>query len=251
MSIPLSISKSGMNAIQNQMDAVSHDIANINTTGYKSKNISFNELLLNDLNGEADYLSDTVQDSGIASGSKSGVTSTNFGQGSLISDSNDYHLAIAGEGFFGVIGENGERYLTRDGAFHVNGDKSITNDNGDTLEIQTTIPTNQWPEGDVSIAENGEVTIHSENGSTLVGTIPLFHPTQTNALEPVGENKFSYDGAFGAGDGSIQQNYLEASNVDLASSITEMMLAQRSYSLNLKVAQGTDEMASVINQFKQ
>lgn len=251
MSIPLSISKSGMNAIQNQMDAVSNDIANINTTGYKSKNISFNELLLNDMNAEATYLSDDAQGSGIAIGSKSAVTSTNFAQGSLVSDSNDYHLAIAGEGFFGVVGENGEQYLTRDGAFQVNEDKSITNGNGDTLEIQTTIPTNQWPEGDVSIAENGEVTIKSENGSTLVGTIPLFYPTRTNAMQPVGENKFSYNGTFEAGDGSIQQNYLEASNVDLASSITEMMLAQRSYSLNLKVAQGTDEMASVINQFKQ
>lgn len=251
MSIPLSISKSGMNAIQNQMDAVSNDIANINTTGYKSKNISFNELLLNDMNAEEAYLSDTAQGSGIASGTKSAVTSTNFAQGALVSDSNDYHLAIAGEGFFGVVGENGEQYLTRDGAFQVNSDKSITNGNGDTLDIQTAIPTNQWPEGDVSIAENGEVMIHSENGSTLVGTISLFYPTRTNAMQPVGENKFSYDGTFGAGDGSIQQHYLEASNVDLASSITEMMLAQRSYSLNLKVAQGTDEMASVINQFKQ
>ena len=85
----------------------------------------------------------------------------------------------------------------------------------------------------------------------LVGTIPLFYPAQPNAMQPVGENKFSYDGAFGTGEGSIQQHYLEASNVDLASSMTEMILAQRSYSLNLKVAQGTDEMASVINQFKQ
>jgi len=95
------------------------------------------------------------------------------------------------------------------------------------------------------------VTIQSENGSLLVGTIPLFHPTQLNDMVPVGENKYSYDGDFGTGEGSIQQHYLESSNVDLASSITEMMLAQRSYSLNLKVAQGTDEMASVINQFKQ
>ena len=240
-----------MNAIQNQMDVVSNDIANINTTGYKSKNISFNELLLNDLNGEAAYLSADAQGSGISIGSKSAVTSTNFTQGALVSDPNDYHLAIAGEGFFGVIGENGERYLTRDGAFHVNGDKSITNDSGDTLEIQSIMPTKQWPEGDVSIAENGEVTIQSGNNSMLVGIIPLFYPAQPNAMQPVGENKFSYDGAFGMGEGSIQQHYLEASNVDLASSITEMMLAQRSYSLNLKVAQGTDEMASVINQFKQ
>ena len=251
MSIPLSISKSGMNAIQNQMDAVSNDIANINTTGYKSKNISFNELLLNDMNDGAAYLSDDAQGSGITIGTKSGVTSTNFAQGSLVSDPNDYHLAIAGEGFFGVTGENGERYLTRDGAFHVNGDKSITNDNGDTLEIQTIIPTDQWPEGDVTIAENGEVTINSANGSVLVGTIPLFQPAHLNEMIPVGENKYRYEGAFATGEGSIQQHYLEASNVDLASSITEMMLAQRSYSLNLKVAQGTDEMASVINQFKQ
>lgn len=100
MSIPLSISKSGMNAVQNAMDALSHDIANSNTTGYKSKNVSFSELMVNDLNGESVLLSERVQNPGINNGTKSGVNTTNMAQGALIADENAYHLAIAGDGFF-------------------------------------------------------------------------------------------------------------------------------------------------------
>ncbi|SEK22492.1 flagellar basal-body rod protein FlgG [Carnobacterium iners] len=251
MSIPLSISKSGLNAIQTSMDALSNDIANVNTTGYKSKNIRFNELLKNDMKGGNILLSDQAQNGAINRGTKSGYTTMNHAQGSLISDTNPYHLAIEGNGFFGVTDTNNQFYLTRDGAFQLNGDKSITNGNGDRLAIEAAIPVEQWPEGDVSISETGDVRIQSANGNTLVGKISLFNPANTDAMVSVGENKFSYIGDFVEQDGLIQQHYLEASNTDLATAITDMMLAQRSYSLNMKVAQGTDEMMSVINQFKQ
>lgn len=251
MSIPLSISKSGMNAVQNAMDALSHDIANSNTTGYKSKNVSFSELMVNDLNGESVLLSERVQNPGINNGTKSGVNTTNMAQGALIADENAYHLAIAGDGFFGVTDQNNQFYLTRDGAFQVNGDKSITNSNGDRLSIEAVIPVEQWPNGDVAIALNGEVSIQTGNETIVVGRIPLYTPAVSDALMPAGENKFTYDGVFVQGDGMIQQHFLEASNVDLASAITDMMVAQRAYSLNTKVVQGTNEMMSTINQFKQ
>ncbi|WP_034552269.1 flagellar hook-basal body protein [Carnobacterium funditum] len=251
MSIPLSISKSGLNAIQTSMDALSNDIANVNTTGYKSKNIRFNELLKNDLKSGNILLSDQTQNSGINRGTKSAYTTMNHTQGPLVSDANPYHLAIEGNGFFGVTDANNQFYLTRDGAFQLNGDKSITNSNGDRLAIEAAIPVEQWPEGDVSIDENGDVRIQTVNENTLVGKIPLFNPANTDALVSVGENNFTYNGDFSEQDGSIQQYYLEGSNTDLATAITDMMLAQRSYSLNMKVAQGTDEMMSVINQFKQ
>ncbi|MGB3160675.1 MAG: flagellar hook basal-body protein [Carnobacterium sp.] len=251
MSIPLSISKSGLNAIQTSMDALSHDIANINTTGYKSKNIRFNELLTNDMQSGKLLLSDEAQNSSINRGTKSGYTTLNHGQGSLVSDSNPYHLAIEGNGFFGVTDATNQFYLTRDGAFQLNGDKSITNGNGDRLAIEAAIPVEQWPEGDVSISKTGDVNIQTANGNTLVGKIALFNPANTDDLVSVGGNKFTYNGDYDQTDGSIQQFYLEGSNTDLATAITDMMLAQRSYSLNMKVAQGTDEMMSVINQFKQ
>lgn len=251
MSIPLNISKSGLNAIQTSMDALSNDLANVNTTGYKSKNIRFNELLKNDLKSGNIQLSDQAQNSSINRGTKSAYTTMNHGQGSLMSDDNPYHLAIEGSGFFGVTDANNQFYLTRDGAFQLNGDKSITNSHGDRLAIEATVPVEQWPQGDVDISENGEVTIQSIDGNTLVGTISLFDPADTDALVSVGENKFTYNGDYAQTDGSIRQFYLEGSNIDLADAITDMMLAQRSYSLNMKVAQGTDEMMSVINQFKQ
>ena len=233
------------------MDALSHDIANVDTTGYKSKNIRFNELLKNDIKSSHLLLSDKAQNSAINRGTKSGYTTMNHAQGSLITDDNPYHLAIEGNGFFGVTDANNQFYLTRDGAFQLNGDKSITNSHGDRLSIEAAFPVEQWPEGDVSIAANGEVRIQTANENTLVGKIALFNPADTDAMVSVGENKFTYTGAYAQTDGSIQQNFLEGSNTDLATAITDMMLAQRSYSLNMKVAQSTDEMMSVINQFKQ
>lgn len=251
MSIPLNISKSGLNAIQTSMDALSNDIANVNTTGYKSKNIRFNELLKNDLKSGNIQLSDRAQNSSINRGTKSAYTTMNHGQGSLISDDNPYHLAIEGSGFFGVTDEKNEFYLTRDGAFQLNGDKSITNSNGDNLTFTKATSVEQWPEGDVTIDGEGNVFIQTTSENLLVGQITLFNPANTDALVSVGENKFTYNGDYAQTDGSIRQFYLEGSNIDLADAMTDMMLAQRSYSLNMKVAQGTDEMMSVINQFKQ
>ncbi|MCA9766120.1 MAG: flagellar hook-basal body protein [Carnobacterium sp.] len=251
MNISLSTSKSGLNAIQASMNTLSNDIANVNTTGYKSKNSHFSELLKNDLTSKNLLLSDQTQNSGINRGTKSTVATMNHTQGSLISDASPYHLAIEGNGFFGVTDENNQFYLTRDGAFQLNGDKSITNSKGDRLSIDSVIPSEQWPQGEVSIAQNGDVSIQTANENQVVGRISLFNPANTDAMVSVGENKFSYTGDFVEPDGSIQQHYLEASNTDLATAITDMMLAQRSYSLNMKVAQGTDEMMSVINQFKQ
>ena len=251
MSIPLSISKSGMNAVQTAMDALSNDIANVNTTGYKSKNVSFNELLKNDINGGNILLSDQTQNSAITIGTKSGVNTINMAQGSLVSDENAYHLAIEGDGFFGVTDAYNQFYLTRDGAFQLNGDKSITNSNGDRLSIESAIPPEQWPAGDLSIAANGEIRIQTEDTNMLIGTIPLFTPAVSDALVPVGGNKFTYTGDYIQTTGSIHQHYLESSNTDLATAMTDMMLAQRSYSLNTRVAQGTDDMMSMINQFKQ
>lgn len=259
MSIPLSNSRSGMNAIQFSMDALANDMANTNTTGYKSKNVSFRELILNGISDQQVLLADTAQNTAISSGVKSQISTTNFSQGSLISSPNEYHLAIEGNGFFGVTGVDGNFYLTRDGAFHVNGDKSITNSTNERLEMEELIPSAQWPDGQVSIRETGEVFIQTETNTVQVGRIPLFLPDVSAMLVPAGKNHFlvadgvqissSIDG--GAEFGTINQHYLETSNVDLAGSITDMILAQRAYSLNIKVAQSTDDMMSMTNAFKQ
>ncbi|CZR02449.1 flagella basal body rod protein [Trichococcus palustris] len=261
MSLSMNISKSGIKAFQRSMDALSNDIANTNTTGYKSKNVSFSDLLTNTkAANDKLLLADGLKEVSVSTGTKSAVTSTNVTQGSLVEDQEDFHLAITGDGFFRVTSAEGEQYYTRDGAFHVNADKTITNDSGDVLEInQNSLAMQNWSEGDITITEEGNVLVKNGEGSILAGTIPIFYPADTGALIPQGENKYSiaggvaiYSSAEGTYPlGAIQQHFLESSNVNLVSSFTDMIVAQRAYSMNMKAAQSTDEMMGMINGFKR
>lgn len=259
MQLSMSTSRTGIHAHQQAMDAIAHDIANVNTTGYKSKEVNFRELMTNQIVEDRLQLGDGAANQNISAGALSGVSNTDFTQGTFNESGGDFHMAISGNGFFGVTDANGQFYLTRDGAFQMNGNGTLTNGRGEALVLETTIPTANWPEGNVSIQASGEVFITGEAGSVQVGTIPLFYPNNPDALMPASGNNYQVpegielmtsignDGLLG----NIQQGFLEGSNVDLASTFTEMIVTQRAYSLNLKVAQSTDEIAGMINNFKQ
>ena len=135
MNIILSINKSGLNANQYKMDAISADISNVNTYGYKRKEVNFHELLNNEI-----YENEVIQAPGVNGeinvGSKSSVSTINYDQGVLTDSTGSFHLAIEGEGLFGVTDENGNLSLTRNGLFHFNGDKTITDDTGCYLNME-------------------------------------------------------------------------------------------------------------------
>ncbi|MDZ7835788.1 MAG: flagellar hook-basal body protein [Alkalibacterium sp.] len=185
------------------------------------------------------------------------TSKNNFAQGSLTQTNDPFHLAITGSGFFGVRNNEGERMLTRDGAFHLSTDGQIVNDRGDAVELNAAIPDNVLNQGPVSISENGEVFVTTDGQANAVGQITLFLPPHHEALSDAGQNMYRIeDGidvltsaenpeAFGA----VASGYLESSTVDLAQSITDMLMSQRAYSLNSKVMQSTDEIYSLINQF--
>ena len=260
MSISLSTSRSGIHAHQKAMDAIANDISNVNTTGYKSKQVNFRELMTNQLAEDKLLLSDNAEGGEIGVGSLSGVTTSNFKQGSLTESQGEFHMAVAVNGFFGVTDAAGQFYLTRDGGFQLNADGTLTNGNNESLSINTTVPVDQWPAGNVAIQDSGAVMILDDNGNqTQVATIPLFYPSVADALQPAGGNKYQVPAGIelmtsnGDNDafGSIKQGYLEISNVDLATTFTDMIVTQRAYSLNLKAAQSTDEIMGMINNFKQ
>lgn len=254
----LNIGKTGLHSVQRKMNAISDDIANVNTYGYKRKDIGFQELLNNEIHENDVVLSGNAADKNINMGAKSSIASVNFEQGAIIDSPREFDLAIEGQGFFGLVDGEGNLSLTRNGNFHLNPDGTLTNGIGYYLDIDYNLQPENWPEGDITIANNGEIFHQAGNQSTNLGRIVLYSPTVLDSLVPLGEGRYlatdninlynstDYPDAFG----DIRQNALEASNVNLAKSLSDMIAFQRSYSLNLKAVQTTDEIMSMINNIK-
>lgn len=256
--ISYSIGKSGLHAQQEWMNQTANDIANLSTTGYKSKQVAFRELINNPIRAEQVGVSNTAGNIGVTRGVKSFVAGNNVSQGSLVSSDSDYHVAITGEGFFGVNTPDGFR-LTRDGTFHQDGTGTLVNNHGDPVAMTYLVPAGEWPQGKVTILENGEVSIQTDNGQTLLARIHVYQPESVAILQPTGRNQFRVGGQqvlvldAGAADtaSTIQHRMLETSNVDLAQTMVQMMAAQRAYSLNSKMIQTTDDLFSMVNQFNR
>lgn len=254
MNHSLSISLTGLKGLQHNLDTVSNNVANVNTSGYKKKETVFQELLLNDNQAGAVDLSPNVTNSGINRGVKVSQNSVNVSQGGLVSGGGPYDLAIAGQGFFGVKGADNQLVLTRDGSFRPDQNGALRNSSGDRLEVAYTVPQGEWPAGSPMIRENGDIFV----GAQEVGKVLLFNVDNPSQLQELGNNKYGINGAAlqssqmnPEGFGGIKQGYLESSNVDLAESMSEMIITQRAYSMNAKVLQSTDEMMQRINEFKQ
>lgn len=255
--ISYSIGKSGMQAQQEALNVTANDLANLSTTGYKSKNIAFQELLANNLREENVGLSQQAEGAAINRGAKSAASGTNMTQGAFVSSESDFHVALAGEGFFGIQTPDGFR-LTRDGSFGRNGEGTLVNAHGESVAMTYTVPANEWPNGEVTITDNGEVMIQTGDAALSVGRIHVYHAEQPATLQPAGRNQFRPDGQTISlatsgenGTGTMVQHMLEASNVNLAQTMVQLMTAQRAYSLSAKTLQTTDDMYSMINQFNR
>ncbi|MCC5895788.1 MAG: flagellar hook-basal body protein [Alkalibacterium sp.] len=257
MNIPYSISKSALQTHQHKMNHISHNISNVNTTGYKKKEVQFSELIHNAVTEQDVRLLEGSEDISLNTGVKIGTSKDSFTQGGLTQTGDPLHLAIGGNGFFGIRTADNELLLTRDGAFHLNSEGQIVNDRGDSLEMQITVPTNQWDTESLVISKSGEVLSQINGQETVVGFIPLYMPPHSTAIESTGGNTYRVgegielltSNANPEAFGSVMSGHLEASTVDLAQSLMEMIMSQRAYSLNAQVIQSTDEIQSLINQF--
>ena len=255
----LNLGKTGLHSNQNKINALATDMANVNTTGYKKKDVSFKELLVNEIKDNEVLLSDNIDISSINAGSRSGVSSLDFHQGAILASPGDYQVAIEGNGFFGVRDENDNFSLTRDGNFHINEDLSITDASGHTLEINYYQPIEEWGNGAISISSKGDIMKDIDGVATSVGKIPLYYPEVLDSLVPLGENKYvnpeniplfnSIDQEEMFGD--IVQGALEASNVDLGKVMSDMIITQRAYSVSAKAVQTTDEIMGMVNNIKR
>lgn len=258
----LSIAATGMLAQQLNVEVISNNIANVNTTGFKRQRAEFHDLLYQNLLRPGTQSSDagTIVPSGIqiGLGVKPAATYRVHQQGSLTITDNPLDLAINGKGFLAVELPSGETGYTRAGNLGRSANGDLVTANGYIVQPGITIPDNAI---DITINEQGEVlvTVDGQTAPSNVGQIQLATFPNDAGLQAIGNNLMLETQASGAanlaapgsdGVGAIQQGALETSNVDMVAEVTNLITAQRAYEMNSRVIKAADEMMSSVNQLR-
>ncbi len=258
----LSITSTGMLAQQTNVDVIANNIANMNTTGFKRQRPEFQDMLYQNLReiGVASSDAGTVVPSGvqIGTGVKTASVYRITEQGNLVSTGNSLDLAIQGKGFFIIGLPNGDSAYTRAGTFQLSAQGQIVTLDGFTVSPGVTIPAEARS---ISINASGGVEVKLDGlvAPLNVGQIQLATFANEAGLEATGNNLLLESAASGlatlstpgsAGYGTLQQGFLETSNVDAVSEITNLINAQRAYELNSKVITTADEMMAAVSQLR-
>ncbi len=254
----LNIAATGMLAQQRNVEVVSNNLANMNTTGFMRRRTEFHDLLYQNLRRIGSTSSDagTIVPSGVqlGLGVKLAAVYRIHEQGNLTSTDNPFDLAVQGKGLFQIQLPDGTTAYTRDGTFQLNADGEIVTHDGYNLEPSITVPDNGI---DVSINDSGEVLVKIEGQVDLqnVGQIQIATFPNDAGLEAIGDNLYLETPASGnattgnpasTGFGSILQGFLETSNVNAVEEISNLISAQRAYEMNSKVIKASDEMMGTL-----
>jgi len=240
-------SKTGMEAQQTQLDHIAHNLANSATNGYKKSHAVFEDLMYQNLRQTG------LQ---VGLGTRAVATARVFSQGNLQQTSSTFDVAIRGNGFFEVQMPDGSAGYTRDGSFEVNAQGQLVTNNGYLLQPNITVPPNAQT---VTIGLDGTVTATLPNQTTpqTLGQIQLTNFINPPGLEPKGQNLYAETVASGTpqsgtpglnGLGSLQQGYVETSNVNVVQELVSMIQTQRAYELNSKAVQTSDQMLQKLGQ---
>ncbi|NWG46410.1 MAG: flagellar basal-body rod protein FlgG [Alphaproteobacteria bacterium] len=258
----LSVAATGMLAQQLNVEVISNNLANMNTTGFKAQRAEFQDLLYQNIErvGAASSDAGTVIPSGIqlGVGVKANSVYRITGQGNLVATDNTYDVAIQGRGYFQIEMPDGTNAYTRAGAFALSPTGQLVTGDGYTVNPGITIPQEAT---DVSINAQGEVqaSIPGQVGPQVVGQLVLATFFNEGGLEAVGDNLFLESAASGTanlsvpgatGYGTVLQGFLETSNVNAVAEITALITAQRAYEMNAKVITTSDEMLSASTNLK-
>jgi flagellar basal-body rod protein FlgG len=259
----LAIAATGMSAQEQNLEVIANNIANINTTGFKRSRAEFTDLMYQTerLMG----VSNRGRDATIPEGAQLGlgvrtaaIRSLNI-QGSLTNTGNSLDLAVNGRGWFQVTTPDGSTVYTRDGAFNTNAAGQIVTADGYTVTPTILIPITAT---NVTVSQTGLVTatIPGQVAPQTLGQLTIANFINEAGLQQLGSNLAQQTAASGPptigvpGDtsfGTIQQGYLEASNVDPVTEITNLIAAQRAYEMNSKVIQAADQMSGTITNIRQ
>lgn len=253
----------GMKAQQLKVDVVAHNLANANTAGFKRSQVDFQDLLYVSLKQPGlKTAKENEQPTGleIGSGTRAVATTKVFSQGTLEETRRDLDVAIQGEGFFQVLQPDGLPAYTRDGAFRLSSDGTLV-----TAEGLRVVPAVRIPSDAVglSIGRDGtvSVTIAGEEATPrVVGQLTLARFSNPAGLESLGGNLFAPSASSGEallgtadaeGFGSLNQRFLERSNVDTVTELVNLILTQRAYEVNARAVKASDEMLQETNNMSR
>jgi flagellar basal-body rod protein FlgG len=254
---------SGMTAQQLNVDNIANNLANANTTGYKSRRAQFQDLLYQSMvQPGAAAGQQTIVPTGLQLGLGTRAASNEiiFTQGSFSGTNNPLDVVIQGSGFFQIRKPDGNLAYTRDGSFHIDKNGNMVTLDGNPLEPAIVIPQAAQT---ISIAQDGTVSYTLPNQSSLQqsGQIQLAGFQNPSGLNSIGTNLYMPTEASGSpvvanpggqeGLGTLLQGYTEQSNVSIVEEFINLIQAQRAYEANSKVVKAADEMYQQVNNISQ
>jgi flagellar basal-body rod protein FlgG len=253
------IAKTGMEGQQTKLDAISNNLANVGTNGFKRAGVVFEDLMYQSLRAAGSATSEQSQlPTGlqVGLGVRAAATTRNFTQGTLQQTGNNFDIAIKGQGFFQVQLPDGTTGYTRDGAFQVDANGALVTNAGYAVQPGITVPANAQA---VIVGADGTVsaTIPGQVAPQVLGQLQLASVINPAGLESRGGNLYAETAASGApnagapttgGLGAVQSGWVEGSNVNVVEELVSMIATQRAYELNSKAIQTSDQMLQRLGQ---
>jgi len=247
----------GMTAQQIRVDLIANNLANVNTTSFKKSRAEFQDLMYQNIKVAGTQQERNVElptEVQVGSGVRLVATTKSFKQGTLTDSTSDLDIAINGDGFFQIKRTDGSIAYTRDGSFKLSQDGKLVTSDGYYLEPDITLPEDTVS---VNISKDGivEAILPNQTDPVTVGQIDLVKFINPEGMKSIGNNLYLATPASGIpingiagseGYGTILQNYLEASNVDIVEEMVNMISAQRAYEINSKTVRAADDMETTV-----
>ena len=247
------VAKTGLDAQQTRMDVISNNLANANTTGYKSARASFQDLVYQNLRQPGGQTTEQTQaPSGLMLGTGVRVVGSEklFTQGNIEQTGNALDVAIQGRGFLQVTMPDGTIAYTRDGSLHQDENGQIVTANGYSIDPPISIPANAQS---ITIGSDGTVSVSlaGQAATQQIGTVQLADFINPAGLQPNGDNLYLETASSGSpqigqpglnGLGTLASGSLESSNVNVVEQMVDMIQTQRTYEMNSKAVSAADSM---------
>lgn len=255
----LTTAATGMIAQQTNIDVIANNISNVNTTGYKKTRVEFQDLLSQTIKTPGALVSQgTTQPVGIqvGLGTRTSATQRVFSEGVMKTTGNNLDIAIEGDGFLQVQMDDGKIGYTRDGSLKIDANGQLVTTDGFLIQPQITIPQNT---SEINITPDGRVSIIAagETAQQEIGQIQLAKFANPAGLLAIGKNLFTETSGSGnaiqgianqEGYGSIQQGFLEGSNVQVVEELINLIQAERAFETNSKLIKSAENMLSTVNR---
>jgi flagellar basal-body rod protein FlgG len=255
----LYIAATGMQAQQMGVDTISNNLANINTTAFKRSRVAFEDLLYREVGRTAGGLLGAEPPARFGAGAAVSDTAKIFLDGELRRTDGPLDVALRGSGFFEVTLPDGSRAYTRNGALRVNREGLLATGEGHVLASQIQVPSEAIQ---LALETTGRVTarLPGESAAVEIGQIELVRFVNPGGLGALGANLYVATDKSGEplhgkpgdeGFGTLQQGFLESSNVRLTDELVGLVLAQRAFEVNARAIQASDELLALVNNLRR